>query len=381
MKNSLCFLGVFVLFASAILFSCADTSKMHDLDNTIEEAVLLDFDEIVEIKVQPVGNRNWFKVEVPEQGYVRVSSQVSPEDVNLSCYFAFYEEWEDDKINRITGHLSFPAITKVSEGTYHFVVYDRWNNSESDEIIPLRVEFIEEFDPYERNHESEDAKEISLDTEFQTAVFPEGDRNWFRTKVDTAGIIKLMGRNIDNIDLIAEFYEYDEWSTPKVNKISSTLHVPCGFAVHEPGEYYFRLRDRWDKKYSQELIDMKIEFLLQNDKFEPNDHFTQAAEIKDGDILNIAIFPKGDIDYFKIIPEKSGELSLRVRGNTGSLELTSRLYTVDPEDASELVSESDRVSLPGKFEVNKDEEYYFYIKDRWDKNQLEDLFEVKVEIL
>lgn len=371
-----------LLIFTVILNSCGDNNKMHDLDNTIEEAVPLNFDEIIEIKVKPVGNKNWFKVEVKEQGYISVSTQTEPKDVNLMCYFALYEEWGDKKTNKVSDYLSFPAVIKVEEGTYHFVISDRWDKKESDEIIPIKVDFIKEFDPYERNDTSDDAKEISFNSEFQIAVFPAGDNDWFKVKADTAGIIKLMSKSIPgSIDLVAEFYQYDEWASPKVNKLSDILSIPCGFAVPEAGEYYFRIKDRWNKKSTQELIDIRIDFAKQIDMYEPNDEFSQAKEITDGDIIKISIYPTGDIDYFKFTPKKSGTLLLKTNGNTGNLDLVSRLAIINPDNETKLIHKSAEIAMPAEFPVDADIEYFFYIKDRWDKKQHESLFEVKIEIL
>lgn len=370
------------LFLTVILYSCGDGSKMHDLDNTIEEAVPLKFDETVEIKVNPVGNKNWFKVDVPEQGYLKVSAQNDPKDLNLACYFAFYEEWADKKTNVISDHLGLPAVIKAEEGTYHFVIRDRWDKKESEEIIPLKVEFIKEFDSFEVNDKSDDAKQVSLNSEFQIAIFPAGDVDWFRVKTDTAGIIKLMSKNIPGgIDLSAEFYEYDEWASPKVNKLSEILSVPCAFAVREAGEYYFKISDRWNKKSAQELMDIKIEFQKETDKYEPNNDFKQAKEIKNGDTLSIAIFPKGDTDFFKITPEVSGKLTLKTKGDVGGIDLISRLYVINPDNPSKLIHKSQEVNMPAEFDVESGVEYFFLFKDRWDKKQHESLFDVKVEIL
>lgn len=365
------------------LVSCGgDNTKMHDLDNTIEEAVPLKLGQSVEIKVKPEGNKNWFQVDVPEQGYLKVSVQNEPGDIRLMCYYAKYEEWEDKKTKRISDYLSMPATIKVDEGTYHFVIQDRYDNRESDEVITMKVDFIKEFDTFENNDKSDDAKAVELNSEFQIAVFPAGDYNWFKVNADTAGIIKIMAKSLpDGIELIAEFYEYDEWASPKVNKISDILVIPAGFAVHKPGEYYFRLKDRWDKKYSQELIDIKLDFEKQKDEYEPNDKFTQAKEIKDGELMEISIYPTGDRDYFKITPEKDGELSLKIRGETGNLELASKFFVINPDDPSKLIKKSDDLSLPAKFNVEADVEYIFYIKDRWDKKQHPELFEVMVEML
>ncbi len=372
---------VIVFMAALFLMSCADVKNLHDLDNTIEDAVALKFDEVVEIKIKPVGNRNWFKVDVPEKGYVRLSAQNVPDNIDLSSYFAIYEEWEGDKINRISDHLSFPAIIKAEEGSYHFLVRDRWDNAESDEIISLKAEFLKEFDPTGRNDTPEQAKDITVESEFQMAVFPKGDRNWFKFEVDTAGIVQVMSRNPGDIELELRFYEFDEWATPNVKSITGRLSVPGALAVHEPGVYYMRLKDRWDNNYSEELIDIKLNFVKQFDVYEPNDHFSQAAEVYSGDTLSIAIFPKADVDYFKITPQSDGKLLIRTGGNTGSLDLVSRLFVAAADKPSELERKSRIKALPCEFEVKGGQEYFFYIKDRYDNNAHKELFEISIELL
>ncbi len=374
-----CRLPLFLLFI--VLFSCGGNNQLHDLDNTIEDAVPINPGATVEVKVNHEGNQNWFKVDAPGQGYLRVSVQNDPEDVNLTCYFAHYEEWEGKKENRISGYLGLPAIVKAEEGTFYFVIKDRYDKGYSDEVIPMKVEFIEEFDPHEVNDQPQDARLLEVNSSFETAVFPAGDVNWFKVQADTAGIIRLMAREIPgDMNLVARFYEYDEWASPEGERISDQLSVPCGFAVHQRGEYYFTLKDRYDNKYARELIPMRVDFEKQIDPFEPNNTFQEAKELDEGQVIDIAIYPKGDVDYFKITPAAGGTLSIKPRGAPQDLNLVSRLLLSDPDDPSSLINYSGIETLPARFEVEGGREYYFYIKDRYDQSYQNQLFEVMVDM-
>jgi hypothetical protein len=369
-----------LLFVSTIfLFSCGGGSE--EPNNTIEEAKAVKFDEITEIKISPLADWDWFKFDVTEKGYVKVSTQTIPEGLELECYFALYEEWEGTKEKKISEYMDFPAIICVEPGTYYFVVKDNYDDKESSEAIPLKVEFIKEFDSFENNNDAENAKETTVNSEFKIGIFPKADIEWFKMKVEKPGNVKIMSKNVPaDMEIEVVFYKYNEWADPKSEQISEYLKLPCAYQIATPGDYYIAFNDNYNDLFSEQLFDIKVEFVEQNDLCEPNNEFQNAKEVNVGDTLKLAVFPVGDVDYYKIKVDKAGKLSLMSKGSTGDVNLEARFFELDPQKTEQLITRSEYMNLPCQFNVLPNIQYYFLIEDNYSDNQLEELVEVKIEL-
>ncbi len=377
-------LNISVLILSFFLFACGGGKyKTEEPNNTIEEATKIELDKIVEFKIQPVGDIDWFQVEVPANGYLKVSVQTQPENLKLECSFATYGEWEQSKEKFIVKNLKMPAIAKVQKGTCYIQIKDdHWNKGESDEIIQMKIEFIEEFDKNELNDRIEDATEIALNSEFKMALFPLKDIDWFKINLEKPGYVKLSVKNVNDLKPEVTFYKYDQWAETKEIKMSELLKLPAAVQIDEPGTYYFEIKDdHWNNLYSQELFDVKIDFIEQHDLQEPNNDFKTAFEVKSGDLIHMAIFPLGDVDYFKMTPTKNGKISLKTKDVPNNIKLQAKLFINDPQNPNDYIEKTGYLDIPCEFEVEANTEYFFLIQDdRWNKAASENLFELKIEL-
>ncbi len=371
-----------ILSLSFFLLSCGgDKNKSEEPNDTIEEATEIKLNQVVEFQIKPVGDLDWFKVEVPGNGYLKVSTQSQPENLNLECSFAVYEEWEQEKAKFFVKKLEMPAIAKVQKGTCYILINDDWNDAESDEKISMKVEFIEEFDKNEPNDRIEDATALELNTDFQMAIFPLKDIDWFKIEVETPGYVKLSLKNVDKeITPEVKFYKYDQWAEKKEIEISKHLELPAAVQINEPCTYYFAINDDWNNAYSQSLFDVRIEFIEEHDLQEPNNNFESAFELQSGDQINIAIFPVGDVDYFKITPIKNGIMSLKTKDVPQNINLRAKCFVNDAENQENYIEKSEYLSVPCEFSVEANIEYFFYIEDDWNDAASEKLFELKVEV-
>jgi len=368
----------------AVIAGCGEgRGRFGDTEpnSRIEDANEVSFGESFLAKIYPEGDRDWYKVEVSEPGYIRVQASDVTDELDLQVAFALYQEWEANTEQRLRSWNRLPdALPVHEEGTYYFVMRDEWDNSYSEEPFQVKVDFLEEFDPYEPNDAPEDAKLVEPGEELDFAIFPLGDRDWFKVDVPGQGYLSVSSRGVPSgVDLQVRFAVFDEWASPQVNHLRSWGDVPDACFIPGEGEYYVEFRDEWDNSYSQTPFMAKIDFIGEMDIYEPNNEFTDAKEVMAGDTINIAVFPRGDRDFFKINTTQSNTLSFQARDVPSAIDPQVAIYTVDPDDMNNLISQSGWEKFPAEFVVEPNSEYYFCIRDEWDNASSPELFTVRIE--
>ena len=126
----LVFPAVFLL----ALISCSSGGGGGDREpnNTIEEAVEITLGEVFEISIDPQGDYDYFKTEIPEQGYLKIQATGIPEGLTLQVRFSVYQEWEGEKIKWLRGWSRLPDALFITEpGTYYFVIHDDYDDKVS----------------------------------------------------------------------------------------------------------------------------------------------------------------------------------------------------------------------------------------------------------
>ncbi len=373
----------FVLIASVLFGACGSSdeksekkSRSVEPNDKIEEANKVNLNDEFQMAIFPEGDIDWYKLEIPEQGYLLALTKDVPSELDVHVRFAQYDEWGSKKEVFLTSYMKTPATFHVLEaGDYYVMVCDRWGKNFTEDEFKIKFEFVKEFDEYEPNNEITEAVAAELDKEYQSAIFPVGDNDWFKFDVKEPGYIHVKAKDVpQGLELAAAFATYDEYAARKVNTIQSKTNVPVAVAVSKPGEYYMQLGARWDNKESRELFTWTAEFIPEIDIYEPNNSHEQAAEISVNDTLMIAVFPVGDRDFFKITPESKGKLKL-VAASTGNINLRVRFHTLDENHKLKtLKSES---QFPVVLEIeDTDKDIYIEIYDQWSKNASLDLIEI-----
>ncbi len=367
-----------------LLAGCGDgRGRFGDAEpnSRIEDANEVEFGVPFLATIYPEGDHDWYKVDVTEPGYIRVQVSEVPDELDLQIAFALFQEWEANTEHRIRSWHDLPdALPVHEEGTYYFVMRDQWNDDASEEPFQVKVDFIEEFDSYEPNDTPENAKTVEFSDELSFAIYPLGDRDWFKVYAPGQGYLSVSARDVPgDIDLQVRFSEFDEWASPQINRLRNWGDVPDACFIPEGGEYYLEFRDNWDDSYSRTPFRVRIEYIEEMDIYEPNDHFTDAKEISRGDTLHVAIFPTGDQDYFKINIRQGSTLSFRTRDVPSALDPQMRLYVIDPDDMNSLEAYSGWEDLPAVFDVESGREYYVLLRDQWNDSSSPDLFMIRVE--
>lgn len=377
------YLLVFLLILLSWIGGCGGGKaggREEEPNDSIGKAGEVTLGESFSMTINPKGDVDWFKVEVPEQGYLKVQAGESPEELGLEVAFALYKEWEDEKEQRIRGWNRLPdAVFIPEEGTYYFAIKDDYDDAFSKKSIQIKVNFLEEFDSYEPNNAPEEAKLVEVGSVIKPAVYPEGDVDWVKVNLEKQGYLVLKTKNVpEQINPEAYYAIYDEWADPKIKELRSWSDFPNACFIPDSGEYFIKLHDDYDDALAEKPYELKIEFLEEMDSNEPNDNFNDAKSVNRGDTLTVAIFPKKDQDYYKIRTVEAGSLKFKAKGFSEVVP-EIKLMVLDKDDPTRLKGASEWKRLPASFEVKADKEYFILLHDDYDDAGSPEAFQLIIE--
>lgn len=367
MKN---FIRQFLLLSGGlvIIAACSSPKNKNDIgepNNSILEAGMLKTGESYTMKIDTVGDVDWFAVPVPGPGYLDVSAKEVPGNLNFVVRFAKKEEWKTQKEIWISGDLGLPATIVVTEpDTIYFAFKDKYGKNASDEEIVFKTEFIEEFDEHEPNNDANNAKSISAGELIKSSFFPTSDVDWFKVNVDSSGYLMVQARSVPkNISVEARFAKKpDEFSD--VEYITGGLQLPAAIQVKTSGEYFIQLKDKYNKEMSRDMAEWKVDFIKEMDVTEPNNSFQEAHHLAINDTVKIAIFPQGDKDYFTFTPTANSTLRVASKLPT---DFRAEIQLYEEKDFEQKPVDKWQ-ALPAKLEVKANQKYYIQLQTKYDKS-------------
>ncbi|MEA3447009.1 MAG: hypothetical protein U9Q98_00960 [Bacteroidota bacterium] len=377
-----------VFFLLGLLITCiscgSDSSEKQnesvEPNDKIDEANSIAPGTEFQMKIHPKEDKDWYKVEIPGQGYLKLVSKNVPDELNAQVRFATYEEWGEEKENFLTNFLKMPAaVAFEGKDTCYALVVDRWDENASETPFTLKFEFIEEFDEHEPNNEVEAAKDIELGKAYKSAIFPKGEKDWFKFTTSEQGYLHVACKDKpEGMEVAVAVATYDEFSEEKIEYLKNLDAMPQSVVLTDPGKYYIVVSDRWDENASEKLFTWKPEFIPEMDTCEPNNTFTDAKLVACNDTVNLAVFPKDDKDIFKFTPEGPGKLKIKSR-KMEDVNVSAGIYKLN-EDENELKELQGVNELPITYDVvEAGMDYYIVIRDRWHEDESPETFDVIFE--
>lgn len=361
-----------ILFITACSSHKNDSNNIGEPNNTILEAGILESGKSYSMKIDSIGDVDWFGIPVEEPGYINIATKSAPDNLNLRVQFAYKQEWEKEKQKWLTNELTIPTTITVSQtDTLYFVISDRYHQNYSQDPIEFKVDFIEEFDKYEPNDEPENAHEVKSGEVIQSVFFPATDKDWFKIQVDSSGYLMLSTQKIPESISLRTRFATRESDFSEIDYISSKEDIPFGIQV-SPGMYYFELSDRYHANQSREMTEWKVDFISEMDPTEPNNNFDEAFSVSVGDTVQAAIFPLGDKDVFVLNPVETETVRIGAKAPK-NLDLYVCLYK---ENDFEIEKVSGWEPLPAKFDLEADNKYYIELIDRYNANYSRDVFDL-----
>lgn len=356
-----------------------DAPVVDEANDAIESAQEISPGEPFALRIQPAGDVDWYRVEVPGAGYLRASVGRVPDAVDLEVAFARHTQWEEEKERWLREWAEPPVAVRVPEGgIYSIALSDAYDDNASETPIQVRVDYLEEFDPAEPNDEPAAATGVTLDEVRRPAIFPSGDRDWFRVTVPGRGYLTVEARNAPGeIEPEIRLARFDEWAG-ETTEVRDWHAPPASAFVQDSGAYYVEIRDAYDDGAAETPFEVRIRLLEDVDPAEPNDGPEDAASLQVPDSVAVAIFPDGDRDWFRFQAGSAGTLAIRAVGETGETEPEVRLHRPSPEGMGETEEIGDWQGLPAEVEVPDAGEYLLELRDAYDDQGHPEAFGLQV---
>lgn len=346
--------------------ACCGCNNLHEREsnNYISKANTVKIGEVFSHRIYPLGDVDWFKVQIPEQGYLRIVSVSSPSDVEIEVMFAQATDLRKNKFKQLRSWMELPdACFCRVKGNIYFSLKDQWDDGASPDISEIKVEFIPEVDITEPNNDYTEAFPVSFGNTFDVSIFPLKDGDWFSFQADSQGYVEiLIPSKVSKVQPEARFYKKNEFD--KLQEIGLWKELPGGFAIEQPGQYYVYVHDTWEDDCCENPFQLIMNFIGEMDCYECNNSFDKSKEIKENDTVLMAIYPKSDHDFYKIIPGKSF-LNLSLLDETG-LNLEVKLYSADKSGFGNFIEETNWQFFPARLQVNPGDTYFLHIHDNMD---------------
>ncbi|MFO8056853.1 MAG: hypothetical protein R6V10_06125 [bacterium] len=340
----------------------------HEPNNTVQNAKKVSLDEELSFAIYPRGDKDYFKVEVPEAGYLNVVVTEPVKDLTYNYRFVRKTEGDIFKGGEIQDTEKSNAV-RVSKGTYIIGVRDRYNKKPSDfQEGKLKFVFVPEMDPHEPNDTIENAAEVPLDEEIPFAIYPRGDKDYFQVEVPEAGYLNaVVTEPAEDLTYNYRFVRKSEEDIFKAGKGEEIQDTEKSNAVRvSKGTYIIGVRDRWNNKPSSfQEGKLKFVFMPEMDPHEPNDTVKNAKKVPLDEEISFAIYPRGDKDYFKVEVPEAGYLNAVVTEPAEDLTYNYR-FLGEPEGESVKgeMKELQDTEKSNAIRVTKGT-YIIGVRDRW----------------
>lgn len=290
-------------------------------------------------RIQPKGDGDWYRFNVPHQGEVRiVASDVAP---NLKVV---YRAWNADK-KALTdwytplrlGGDTVGSFNAPAAGDYLLEVRDANDDSASDQEYGLALEFTASADQMEPNGTFGTATEIVPGQNWQATILPQGDVDWYRLEVDHQGEMSLLVTEVpENLDVSVRVWDryhqaLSDWFTPSKPGGDTTVVVD----LPTPGAHFLEVRDGGNDAASVRAFRLRVAFRPSPDDFEPNNDYGNTRPLALDATAKATILPKGDSDWYELKVEEQGTLEVKVTEVPATLDVCVRLWNGEKQPFTE----------------------------------------------
>lgn len=358
--------GPFFCLMLLLFFSlgCGDDRKasIGEPNDSILDAGMLEKGRAIEMRIDSSGDRDWYALALDTNSYVKLGTQKVPEPLRLEVRFAKKQAWEKEKKQWSSDWKEIPTLhSPGKKDTLYFVVRSKGERAH-EKAFKLRAESLEKMDAHEPNDAKEEAKDVELEKEYRSYVFPKGDRDHFRLKVEQEGYLYAEAKGVpEEIGAELRFLRMDR-GEGRLRPISGYREFPAGVAINEPDTYYLELGDDHNDAKSRKPIEWSVEFVPQMDSTEPNVRWKESQPVQAGSELQVALFPTGDRDHFSISPRTSMELEVTVDG--ADVITPQMQLVVNGEEGHKNLT--DWLTLPASFEMEGGQEYSLVLREKGD---------------
>ncbi|TYB30615.1 MAG: hypothetical protein FXF47_08250 [Candidatus Mcinerneyibacterium aminivorans] len=234
----------------------------------------------------------------------------------------------------------------------------------------------------EPNDKITEAVKLNISDPFEMKLNPKEDIDWYKVDVNKQGYLRVSAADVpENINPEASFANYNEWEEDNEVYLRKNIKLPAAAAVFKKGTYYVKIEDDYHDKASSQSFPIKIDFVEEMDKFEPNNVPEEAKTIKDNDVIEIAVYPDKDQNWFKMKVKEQGYIAVKAKGVPEEITPEVKFAEYDEWADPKVKTLRNWDKIPAACFIPKKGEYYLCFKDDYDDNMSPETFDIKINFI
>jgi len=286
-------------------------------NDTPDTAVSLQLDHWYEAALATPSDREFLRVEVPADGYLL--ADLDPAPGNLT-----FQVWRCNAAGERVGPED--RAFGVTRGS-HLLAIDARHGWASPTLFGFRFRFVPEFDQL-ASRDGEPVR-VELRRRYTSAFLPKEDTHAVAFRLEALSLVRFVVQDIPYpLTAMVRKHQGDEllWEF----EADRTIRLPAGDQVLslEP-------RHGWSSRKSFGVtVTAEPEF----DESEPNDLPKQAIPAPLNKAFDVVLFPKGDVEWYRIDLPEAGPLQFFPHGEgSGGPDFSFQVYS---EDGRELIAKT-----------------------------------------
>lgn len=331
-------------------------------NDTPESATPAQFDLSMGGRLALKGDRDWYVFQTPRAG--RTTFHLPPGTTISGMPVQFDLMAEGDE--RPTSADGVGQVTLVRDraekGEMRVRVSDAYEDEASDTLYRLIATFEPAADDHEPNDSDADATPLSADGETSGALFPRGDEDRYAIKTQSAGRLTVELTSwprevpglLPTLQIAGQTNEI--WPGGEPSRLAVSVDVG------EAGQTLAIVRDDFADAASPAPYRLHARLEPSADAHEPNNEAGVATAVALGSPFGGALFPKGDVDAYRLSLPAAGRLTVRV--SDWPRDVPGLLPTLELKDLTrEIWPGGDPVSLSAVVDIGAAGDQILFLRD------------------
>lgn len=228
------------------------------------------------------------------------------------------------------------------------------------------------------------ATPVELKTRVKLTIAPRGDADWFYFTAASRGELHAtVDETPEEIDVVVRLYDADRnvvanWQgAPRPGgALDAVIDIP------DAGTYWLEVRDGSDNGETVTPIELALDFIPNEDGYEPNGSVKDAKLIALDGSHRLNILPRGDADWFRVVVDWPGEWSVTATDVPDALDIAMRLHNADFQVVANWVT----APRPGEvtdavFDIKTPGVYFLEVRDGNDDKRSPEAFTLETSFV
>ncbi len=294
----------------ALLFAAAEAVLDQEPNSTIETAQLVPPTAHLRMRIDPVGDQDFFLLALPTDGVLTVRCAAAP----IALYLRLYEARRGTVLAELGVDVGKQVEWPHSLRARAYVLsVEHWGNGEKTPgDLPLDLEFHPAPDAAEANDDPGNAVAVDAGERWSGFLLPQADLDLQRAKAPIAGV----GRYVVSALPVAQYvHAFDVTDRVLAERgVDAGKEISIDFSVPSPQPIL--LQDEvWGRgSASATPYEARYEFVPGDagEKEARNETLATATPIEPGGLASGTLNPVGDLDWYRVRVAESGMLHVRV---------------------------------------------------------------------